>query len=123
MRPRFICVSSLAIFLITPLYSYDLESSLAGTEQQTKAAISSLTDPNSKRAVDLWNTLGTIHQAQSKLSEAEQDYRRALAINQALSDPSKLLDASILNNLATVLQARRDFSGAETLLKEGFALL
>jgi len=113
MPPRFNCVLAFAIFAISPLYSDDLAS-----EQQARAALAALPDPNDRQALSLWNTLGTIHQAQGKLTEAEADYRRALALS-----PSKTIEASLLNNLATVKQAQRDFAHADSLLKLGYEIL
>jgi len=108
----------LTIFLLQPLYSHDIEP-VVDTEQQAKAAIAALADPNSKQAIGLWNALGTFHQEQRRLSKAEQDYRQALALNRGSSAPSAQIEASIINNLATVLQARRDFKAADILLKQG----
>src|ERR1700722_9238901 len=100
MWARFVRAFLVAL-LTVPLYSFDLAAALADSEQQTKALIASLTDPSGKESVVLWNALGGIHQAQAKLSEAEQDYRQALALNRALGVPAKMQEATILNNLAT----------------------
>ncbi len=80
-------------------------------------------DEASESSPEFWNTLGTIQQGQSKLVEAEQDYRRALTLNHSLRVPNKTQEVSILNNLATVRQVQRDFSGAELLLKSAYAIL
>ncbi len=103
-----------AICFMAPLFLF------ADAEQQTKAALSALADPNSEQAIGLWNALGTIHQSQSKLSEAERDYRRALALNHGANSAT---EASILNNLATLFQARRDYKAADVLLRQGYELL
>ncbi len=96
MRFRFLA----AILLVAPLYG-----------------------SNNQSSVSYWSGLGAAHQADGKLSEAEQDYRRALAANQALASPSPQAAASLLNNLATIQQSRRDFKSAHALLQQGLTLL
>jgi len=108
MSSRLIQSAAFAFLLVAHLDSQDREPAL---------------DDASQRSVEFWNTLGTIRQGQSKLAEAEQDYQRALGLNQSLSSPNKMQRVSILNNLATIQQARRDFSKAEAFLTSGYEIL
>src|SRR5438067_190309 len=92
-------------------------------ERLLRASLALLPNPESSGAVALWNEIGEVQQAQSRLADAEQDFRRAIEINRKLSQSDDFEMAVSLNDLAAISHAHRQFASAESLLRQSYALL
>jgi tetratricopeptide (TPR) repeat protein len=87
-------------------------------ERLFRSALSSLPDPAGAGAITLWNQLGEIEAAQSRLDDAEKDYKRAVQINRKLKQPDDFEMGISLNDLAAISHARGQFASAEALLRQ-----
>src|ERR1700693_3471546 len=97
--------------------------SYKNAEELFRSALSSLPDPASCGAVILWNEIGESQQAQSRVADAEQAYRRSMDINRKLQQPDDYEMAVSLNDLAAISHAHSQFASAESLLQEAYLLL
>jgi tetratricopeptide (TPR) repeat protein len=88
---------------------------LAVTRQADEAGIAEPTGA-------LFNYLGTLFSERARYVEAEQLYRRALAIAEATQGPDHPTVASRLNNLAILLRATDRAVEAEALLRRALAI-
>jgi len=92
-------------------------------EAVLRSAISQAQDPNGLDAIQLWNEFGHIHESLSQLSAAEQDYTRALRLNERLAAPNLIELATSLNNLGTLAERLRHFSAAEAYFRRSLTVL
>ncbi len=97
--------------------------SFARAEELLRAGLAALAQPESSAAVVLWNELGSVQHSQWRLADAEQDLRRALAINARLPEPDDDQSAIALNNLGTIAGERHETTKAEKLLREAYRSL
>jgi CHAT domain-containing protein/tetratricopeptide (TPR) repeat protein len=99
---------------------------LRGAEQ---AALLAVQQAKQLFGVDRPNTaaslsiLGAVYLKEGRFSDAEEQFRQALAIYEQRSGPESINTASALNNLALVLERLADYRGAELLLRRSYRIL
>jgi tetratricopeptide (TPR) repeat protein len=94
-------------------------------EHLARAAIASIERGPGPDAVELaaWlNELGMIGKYRGTFTDAEQAYRRALAIHQQHGETASTSVASLLHNLAGLAHAKGDPPAAEPLARHGIAI-
>src|ERR1700761_7789765 len=96
---------------------------LQEAEKTLRAALASHGTLEDGTTVVLRNQLGRVLEDRARLDEAEQEYRRAIDINQRTTAPDALETASALNNLGAIEQARGHFMSAENLLKQAYSVI
>ena len=64
------------------------------------------------------NTLSLLYQAQGRYADAEQLYKRSLAIQEKVFGPDYPDIAAALNGLASLYQAQARYADAESLVQE-----
>jgi tetratricopeptide (TPR) repeat protein len=97
--------------------------SLAKAEQLLHDALQSLPSQESSAGVILWNELGSVHHDALQLGDAQEDLKRALAINSRLPQPDYAESAVALNTLAAISGEKHDAKSAESLLREAQNML
>ncbi len=85
-----------------------------------RSALRSLPKEENVAAVLLWNEIGSVHQRNGQIAEAEKDFKYALCTNRGLAMPDEGETAVALNDLATIAGARRETLQAEELLREAY---
>ncbi len=97
--------------------------SLPSAESLLRSAITKLQDPAGLSAVQLWNEVGQVHESESRLTEAGQDYQRAVRVNERLN-PVNLGEMAVsLNDLGTLAERLMKFSDAEAYFRRSLSLL
>jgi Tfp pilus assembly protein PilF len=94
-------------------------------EQLARAAIASIEISRGRNTVELavWlNELGMIGKYRGTFADAEQAYRRALAIYQQHDETASTSVASLMHNLAGLAHAKGDPAAAEPLARSGITI-
>ncbi|GAB6051221.1 CHAT domain-containing protein [Magnetospira thiophila] len=73
-------------------------------------------------AQSLYN-LANLYKEQGRYTEAEPQYKRALAIREKVLGPDNVATASVINNLALLYQAQGRYAEAEPLYKRALAIM
>ncbi len=97
--------------------------SLQSAESLLRSAIAKLQDPAGLSAIRLWNEQGQVHESESLLNEAEQDYQRAVRLNEN-RNPVNLSELAVsLNDLGTIAERLLNFSDAEAYFRRSLSTL
>lgn len=97
-----------------------LKLELATKAEQTldrAAALDQELDAQPLELAKIWANLGLVYQTQKRWSEAEELFRKTLAIRERELDPSHPDVALALNNLGALLQQQRRWEEAQPLLE------